>query len=74
MLFGQRGNVGMTKKPEDSGNEIGTVRGEKKKKKNYSFMSVGFNRARYSSWPDICVHVQVTSRCYYRYFTCRMFL
>ena len=20
--------------------------------------------------PDICVHVQVTSRCYYRYFTC----
>ena len=33
MLFGQRGNVGMTKKPEDSGNEIGTVRGEKKKKK-----------------------------------------
>lgn len=31
-LFGQWGNVGMAKKPEDSGNEIGTVRGKKKTK------------------------------------------
>ena len=35
---------------------------------NLQFYECWFDLPRYSSWPDICVHVQVTSS-YYRYFT-----